>query len=348
MKRRIRDYGIQIGKLKTGVLNKITDVKGVTVGHSTVSQGDIQTGVTAILPHQGNIFREKVIGAVNVINGFGKSIGTVQINELGTIETPILLTNTLSVGTAAESLIKYSLELNKEIGNTTGTVNPVVGECNDMYLNDIRQMVINEKHVIEALNSATDNFVEGAIGAGRGMRCFDLKGGIGSSSRVLELEHGTYTIGVLVLSNFGRLDQFRLNGSNVGKQLAHLIKNKSDKDQGSIMMIVATDLPVSHRQLKRIGKRASVGLSRTGSFFGNGSGDIVISFSTAQKILHDHKGRLHHLLAVDDEDLDLAFEAVADATEEAIYNSLICSETTTGREGRTLYSLADFMEEISY
>src|SRR5690625_2670472 len=177
MPKRIRDYGIDVGHLKPGPLNKMTDVKGVTVGHCTLKEGGVQTGVTAILPHQGNLFKEKVLGASYVVNGFGKTIGTIQIEELGTIETPILLTNTLSVGIASHSLIKYMLKQNEDIGNSTGTVNPVVGECNDMYLNDIRQMIIKEEHVLEALENTTVHFEEGAVGAGVGMRCFDLKGG---------------------------------------------------------------------------------------------------------------------------------------------------------------------------
>ncbi|MGM8215409.1 DmpA family aminopeptidase [Bacillaceae bacterium W0354] len=343
MQKRIRDYGIAVGNLKTGPLNKITDVNGVTVGHSTIDCGDIKTGVTAILPHQGNIFKEKVISSSHVINGFGKTIGTVQIEELGTIETPILLTNTLSVGIVADSLVKYMLEQNEEIGNTTGTVNPVVGECNDMYLNDIRKMVIDEHHVRDALENTVTDFEEGACGAGTGMKCFDLKGGIGSASRLVEVEHGTYTVGVLVLSNFGKIDQLRLNGKTIGNDLKEKIMCDTQNEKGSIMIVLATDLPVSERQLKRISKRVSVGLSRTGSFFGNGSGDLVVSFSTANKIPHEGKGQLHTINTIDDNDIDLAFEAVADATEEAIYNSMVTAKTTIGRQSRRLYSLSEFL-----
>src|SRR5690606_6922350 len=269
MQKRVRDYGIHIGTLPTGPLNKITDVKGVKVGHATISNGDIQTGVTAILPHEQNIFNNKVVAASYAMNGFGKTMGTLQIDELGTIETPILLTNTLSVGVVADSLIKYMLKQNKKIGDTTGTVNPVVGECNDMFLNNIRKQSITEEHVKMALKTATTDFEEGSIGAGMGMKCFGLKGGIGSSSRTLTYTHGTYTVGVLVLSNFGEIDQFCLNGKRVGSQItAKLPSTTTDGDKGSIMMITATDLPVTSRQLKRIIKRSSVGLSRTGSFIG--------------------------------------------------------------------------------
>ncbi|MEH7383510.1 P1 family peptidase [Bacillus sp. JJ1533] len=347
MQKRLRDYGIQIGTLPTGSLNKITDVKGVKVGHSTISKGEIQTGVTAIIPHEQNIFNNKVVAASYAMNGFGKTMGTLQIDELGTIETPILLTNTLSAGVVADHLIGYSLAQNKEIGDTTGTVNPVVGECNDMFLNNIRNQSITANHVREALETATTHYEEGSIGAGMGMKCFGLKGGIGSSSRILTYPHGTYTLGVLVLSNFGDLDQFRLNGKHVGPMIkTKLPVTTSDGDKGSIMIIIATDLPVTSRQLKRIIKRASVGLSRTGSFIGNGSGDVFIGFSTANKISHDNHNTLQTFKAVHEDDLDQVFLATADATEEAILQSLVTAKTTIGRNGNTLYSLADYMDEI--
>jgi len=347
MQKRLKDYGINIGNLPTGPLNKITDVKGVRVGHSTISDGDIQTGVTAIIPHDTNIFNNKVVAASYAMNGFGKTMGTLQIDELGTIETPILLTNTLSVGVVANHLISYMLEQNKEIGDTTGTVNTVIGECNDMFLNNIRKQSITEKNVREALESATTNFEEGSIGAGAGMKCFGLKGGIGSSSRIITYPHGKYTLGILVLSNFGEIDQFRLNGIHVGPIIKAKLQTKSETgDKGSIIIIIATDLPVTSRQLKRIIKRASVGLSRTGSFLGNGSGDVFIGFSTANTISHENKGELQTIKVIHEDDLDQAFLATADATEEAILQSLLTSKTTTGRNGNTLYSLAELMSEI--
>ncbi len=347
MQKRLKDYGITIGNLPTGALNKITDVKGVRVGHSTISDGDIQTGVTAIIPHDTNIFNNKVVAASYAMNGFGKTMGTLQIDELGTIETPILLTNTLSVGVASNHLIGYMLEQNAGIGDTTGTVNPVIGECNDMFLNNIRKRSVTETNVREALETATPNFEEGSIGAGAGMKCFGLKGGIGSSSRILTYPHGNYTLGVLVLSNFGEIDQFRLNGIHVGPIIKEKISSKSEKgDKGSIMIIIATDLPVTSRQLKRIIKRASVGLSRTGSFIGNGSGDVFIGFSTANTISHENKGELQSIKVIHEDDLDQAFLATADATEEAILQSLLAAKTTTGRNGNILYSLAELMSEI--
>lgn len=279
-----------------------------------------------------------------MINGFGKTIGTIQIDELGTIETPILLTNTLNVGTCSEALIEYTLDQNTDIGRTTGTVNPVVGECNDMVLNDIRTMAVTKAHARKALTKATINFEEGAIGAGRGMKCFGLKGGVGSSSRVIHYKHGNYTVGALVLSNFGQLKDFRLNGREMGEEIKSKLNTYQDEpDQGSIMIIIATDLPVTERQLKRIIKRASVGIGRTGSFFGNGSGDIVIGFSTANKVTHANTKKLQQFSAIHDEEIDQAFQAVAEATEEAILNSMVTAETTVGRSKYKLHSLSEFI-----
>lgn len=346
--KKIRDYGIVIGSMKTGKRNAITDVQGVTVGHTTLNDREMKTGVTAILPHQGNLFKEKVIGATYVINGFGKTIGTVQIDELGTIETPILLTNTFSVGVCYNALVQYMLERNPEIGRTTGTVNPVVGECNDMLLNDIRADFIKEEHVFSALENASVDFEEGSIGAGTGMACYGLKGGIGSSSRLIECSHGTYTIGVLVLSNYGQMKEFRLNGQHIGEKLYQIVPSPhNEEDKGSVMMIVATDLPVTERQLKRIIKRTSVGLSRTGSYYGNGSGDIAIGFTTANKQPHFPTGSFQSFKSIHETEIDQAFLAVADATEEAILNALITAKTTIGRNEYTLYSLAEFIQNIT-
>ncbi|QTM97944.1 S58 family peptidase [Sediminibacillus dalangtanensis] len=345
MQKRIRDFGLEIGSLETGRLNKISDVSGVTAGHATIDDGPLKTGVTAILPHQGNVFINKVVGAVHVLNGFGKSVGTIQLEELGAIETPILLTNTLSIGTCTDSLIDYMLEQNPEIGRTTGTVNPVVGECNDMYLNDIRARAVQSSHVREALTSAVTDFHEGGVGAGTGMKCFGLKGGIGSSSRVISYSHGSYTIGVLTLTNFGSLEQLRVNEKRAGHVIKQRLADHShEPDKGSVIVVVATDLPVSSRQLKRIIKRAGVGLSRCGSYIGNGSGDVIFGFSTANQVPHHSDGQISRFRAIHEEDIDLAFLAAADATEEAVLNSMITAETVTGRDGNTLYSLRTFME----
>ncbi|MGM7700586.1 DmpA family aminopeptidase [Pseudalkalibacillus sp. Hm43] len=344
--KRIRDYGVEIGRLQPGKKNAITDVEGVTVGHVTLDEGDTQTGVTAILPHQGNLFREKLIASSHVINGFGKTMGTIQMSELGTIETPIVLTNTLSIGTAADALIEYMLEQTPEIGKTTGTVNPIVGECNDMFLNDIRARNVTIEHVWKAIQNASEEFEEGAVGAGRGMLCYSLKGGIGTASRMMEFEHGTYTMGILVLANFGILSDLRINGKPVGEELKEVIlKTWEEKDKGSIMMIVATDLPVSERQLNRIIKRTVTGLSRTGSIITTGSGEIAIGFSTATKIPHEKPDRLLSVPTIHEEDMDTAFRAAGEATEEAVLNVLATAEHVTGRDGNERPAFKDLIEE---
>jgi D-aminopeptidase len=344
--KRISDYGVKIGRLEPGYYNAITDVEGVTVGHVTLSDQEMQTGVTAILPHQGNIFKEKLIASSHVINGFGKTMGTIQMKELGTLETPILLTNTLSVGTAADALIEYMLEHNPEIGRTTGTVNPVVGECNDMLLNDVRAKFIEKEHVFQAIKHASSEFKEGTVGAGTGMLCYSLKGGIGSASRRMEMEHGTYTMGVFVLSNFGILSDLRVNGKAVGQELKEaILQPHEEKDKGSVMMIIGTDLPVSERQLNRIIKRTVTGLSRAGSIITNGSGEVAIGFSTATKIPHEKPDQCLSASMIQEEDMDLAFRAVGEATEEAVLNSLVTATHVVGRDGNERPAFKDLIEK---
>lgn len=345
-KKRIRDYGIEIGEMKKGRLNAITDVEGVKVGHVTLSEGDMQTGVTAILPHSGNLFKEKLIASSHVINGFGKSMGSIQMAELGTIETPIILTNTLSTGVAADTLIDYMLEGNPEIGRTTGTVNSIIGECNDMIINDIRGKFVKPAHVREALNNCQTTFDEGAVGAGTGMLCYSLKGGIGSASRLMDFEFGTYTIGVLVLTNFGILKDFMIQGKPVGQQLKQKLDEVyKEEDKGSIMTIVATDLPVSERQLQRILKRTVTGLSRTGSIITTGSGEVVFGFSTATKIPHEMKTQLISVPQIPEEVIDIAFRAVGEATEEAVLNSMITAHEVIGRDGNSRPALKDLIKK---
>ncbi|TDT62763.1 P1 family peptidase [Fonticella tunisiensis] len=345
--RRIRDYGITIGRMKPGRLNSITDVEGIRVGHVTLNDGEVKTGVTAILPHGGNLFKEKVMAASYVINGFGKSIGTIQIDELGTIETPIILTNTLSVGTACDGIVEYMLSQNDDIGRTTGTVNPIVCECNDGYLNDIRKRRVEKSHVIAAIRSAEVEFEEGSVGAGTGMSCLGLKGGVGTASRVIELDDRNYTLGSLVLSNFGVGEELLIDGIKAGEKIKELLSRSYDEpDRGSIIMIIATDIPLSERQLKRVCKRAVVGLSRTGSFIGNGSGDIVIAFTTANKVKHYEEKDLREIKMLKEDKMDLVFKAAAETIEEAILNSLVCAETTVGRDGHTRHSLKEFIEDI--
>lgn len=346
--KRLREYGVQIGRLEPGRNNAITDVEGVTVGHVTLSNQDKQTGVTAILPHQGNIFKEKLIASSHVINGFGKTMGTIQMAELGTIETPIILTNTLNVGTAADALIDYMLERNPEIGRTTGTVNPVVAECNDMFLNDVRAKHMKSEDIFQALENATVEFEEGSVGAGTGMLCYSLKGGIGSASRMMEMSHGKYTIGVLVLSNFGILSDLVINRKAIGQELKEaILESYKDEDKGSVIVIVATDLPLTERQLNRMIKRSVTGLSRTGSIITNGSGEIVIGFSTAQKIPHAKPEHPLTLSMIHEEEMDLAFRAVGEATEEAVLNSLVTAEAVVGRDGNTRPAFKDLIEKFN-
>ncbi len=339
-------YSGKIGRFKTGERNKITDVPGVTVGHVTLDQNGAQTGVTAILPTKDNVFDKKLIGCAHVINGFGKSTGLVQVEELGMIETPIILTNTLSVGDALRGLVEYKLSRNPKIGLDYGTVNGLVCECNDGYLNEIRAFHVKPAHVHEAIERASEDFEQGAVGAGRGMSAYGLKGGIGSASRVVEVEGVTYTIGVLVLTNMGKLENFIMAGRPIGKYIAELSKQEEMPDKGSIIMVVGTDLPVSTLQMKRISKRAVAGLSRTGSNMGHGSGEIVIGFSTANRISHENTGPIS-LSIVHDDHMDIAFEAVAEATEEAIINSMLHADTVKGREGNTRKSLKSYLQILA-
>ncbi|RXT08105.1 P1 family peptidase [Ammoniphilus sp. CFH 90114] len=345
-KKRLRDYGISIGQLPTGPKNKITDVQGVKVGHVTLSEGAIQTGVTCILPHRGNCFQDKVLATSYVINGFGKTVGTIQMEELGVLETPILLTNTLSVGTVSAALVEYMLRDNEDIGVTTGTVNPVVGECNDGYLNDIRGLHVQKEHAWDAICKASEDFEEGAVGAGTGMSCFGLKGGIGSASRVVRIEALDYTVGCIVLSNFGQKGDLLIDGRPVGKwiEMQDQSGHMTERDKGSIIIVLATDIPLSERQLKRVSKRATVGLSRTGSFVGHGSGDIVLSFSTANQVPHYPETTEVIQTVLHEDHLDSVFRAVAEAVEESILNSMVTAKSVTGRDGNSRRSLSEYME----
>ncbi|MGV2621029.1 UNVERIFIED_CONTAM: P1 family peptidase [Halobacillus marinus] len=340
----VRKYGISVGKLSTGKRNAITDVPGVKVGHHTLAEGDVQTGVTAIIPHEGNLFQKKVPAASHVINGFGKTAGSIQIEELGTLETPVILTNTFGVGTAIDAVIDYTLERNEEIGRETGTVNAVVGECNDMILNDIRRRTIRREHIHSAIEKADKHFGEGAVGAGRGMVCYSLKGGIGSASRILPIGSKDYTIGVLTLTNFGTLRDLRIDGRAAGEEWHAEKEAKEEKDKGSVMIVVATDLPVTDRQLQRIIKRSVIGLSRTGAMISNGSGDIALGFSTAYNI-PAKPSSVHMIPTIHEEEIDTAFRGVAEATEEAVLQSLFCAETVTGRDGNIRRSITELLSE---
>jgi D-aminopeptidase len=334
-KKRARDYGIEIGVLRTGKLNAITDVSGVKVGHVTLHQNDgVHTGVTTILPHDKNIFQNKIPAAIHIGNGFGKLTGYSQVEELGNIETPIVLTNTLSVPTASTAIIDYTFQSpdNKDIRS----VNPIVGETNDGGLNDIRRRFITKEHVLEALMKAQTGAVEeGNVGAGAGTVCFGFKGGIGTSSRILPKSKGGYTVGVLVQSNFGGVLQ--VNGVPIGIELKKHKFSKIDetyKDDGSCMIVVLTDAPLSAKNLKRLASRAMLGLGRTGGMAANGSGDYVIAASTAEdlRITHNSDSMFETFKVLRNNNLDLLFEAVIEATEEAIINSLFAAETLTGFE----------------
>ncbi|MUP46257.1 S58 family peptidase [Gramella sp. BOM4] len=337
---RSREVGIKVGVLPTGTNNSITDVGGVKVGHTTLIKGDsIRTGVTAILPHGGNIFQQKVPAAVYVGNGFGKLAGSTQVEELGNIETPIILTNTLNVPTAMDALIKYSLELT---GNEdVRSVNAVVGETNDGYLNDIRGQHIKIEDVLSAIKSAGSDVAEGNVGAGTGTICFGFKGGIGTSSRKLPESLGGFTIGVLVQSNFG--GNLTIDGAPVGEEIGKFSFRDRilDSADGSCMIVVATDAPLDSRNLKRLAKRALLGLGRTGGIASNGSGDYVIAFSTAEenRVPYQVENQFLEQKVVPNDLMSPIFMAAIEATEEAILNSLFMAEDMTGFQGRTIEAL---------
>lgn len=339
---RIRDFGIQIGILPTGANNAITDVSGVTVGQKTIIQGDsVRTGVTAIIPHQGNIFQQKVPAAVYVGNGFGKMMGISQIEELGNIETPILLTNTLNASKVANGLIDYMLALP---GNeNVRSVNSVVGETNDGGLNDIRGRHVEAKDVLEALKNAKPGKVEeGNVGAGTGTECLGYKGGIGTASRKLPESRGGYTVGVLVQTNFGGV--LNINGAPVGRELHNFYMQEpkeAHKVDGSCMIIIATDAPLSSRNLERLAKRSYIAFGNVGSFSSNGSGDYSIAFSTnpANFIPHESKNIELQTQEVGNDYMSPLFMAVWEATEEAILNSMFMAEDMKGIKGRTVKAL---------
>lgn len=334
-----------IGRGQRGKKNLITDVPGVTVGQVTLCEGDnVRTGVTCIKPHGGNLFTDKVMAASYVFNGYGKTAGLVQIDELGTLETPVLLTNTLSVGTAMTATVRYMMEQNPDIGGSAGTVNAVVCECNDGTLNDIRGLHVTEAHVREAIDACTDTFEEGAVGAGTGMCCLGFKGGIGSASRVVSIGSESYTVGALVLTNFGGRGRLMIDGRQVGREIA---ERDEAADKGSIIMIVATDAPLSERQLGRVAKRAGVGLSRTGSYMGNGSGDVAIAFSTANRVPHAPLHAVQRYAALSDQYIDSIFDMTAEAVEEAIVSALWHAKTTTGKDGTTVRGLREVWEEMN-
>lgn len=345
---RARQLGITIGRHQPGPHNAITDVAGVRVGHATliqghgplvVGRGPVRTGVTAILPNAGNVYMERLHCGGFVLNGAGEFSGLTQVMEWGLLETPILLTNTLSVGTCSEALVKYMLRRYPSIGREHDVIIPLVGECDDSWLNDIGGHHVREEHVLEALAAASGGPVaEGSVGAGTGMMTCDLKSGIGTSSRQLDPEEGAYTVGVLVQSNFGKLEELRVDGVPVGRYLA---RQRGDADRrpgiaGSLIGVAATDAPLLPHQLNRLAKRMALGIGRVGSHAAHGSGEILVAFSTGNKAPRHPRSRSHtyQVSVLEDHALNPLYEAIVDATEEAILNSLLAAPEMVGQSDR--------------
>ena len=400
-KKRIRDYGVSVGRMKTGVRNKITDVQGVTVGQVTIKDSEHRTGVTVIMPGQDNPFVNKYTAACYVHNGFGKSAGLVQIEELGTLETPIALTSTLNVGLVWDGIAEYVIDRCRREGVNAASLNPIVGECNDSSLSRIQDRVVKQSHVLEAIRTAGEDFEEGDVGAGSGTICYGLKGGIGSASRIVTIGDTEYTIGVLVQSNFGSTIDLVLNGEMAGEKILKMKEARNDmavsrEDKGSIMTILATDLPVDSRQLRRILRRTAVGIARTGAYTGHGSGEVMIGFTTANRVpteewikrtaadsagqsgktaepaaqsenmadsaaqsgktaepaawnentvSSDFRRGLLTRTVIREDLINQAFQAAAEAANEAILNSMVCAERAAGLDGKVYYSLAEFLPE---
>ncbi|MBE6648850.1 MAG: P1 family peptidase [Ruminococcaceae bacterium] len=337
MYKRAEELGLKIGRMEKGKLNKITDVPGVKVGHATIKNEINKTGVTIILPHEENIFQSKVVASSYVLNGFGKTAGLIQVSELGNIETPIALTSTLNVGLVMDALVEYTLNNAKE---EITSVNAVVAECNDGRINSPFNRAVKKEHVFSAIENACEDFSEGDVGAGTGMICYGLKGGIGSASRMLPIGKG-YTLGVLVQTNFGSLGDLTICGKNVGESIKNESKNNEEK--GSVIVVVATDLPLTSRQLTRVIKRVSVGLARTGSFIGHGSGEVFLGFSTSNRIEMNEKDDIVSMSLLNESKMNTVFRAAAEATEEAVLNSMLMASPTTERNGNPVRSLNEFI-----
>jgi D-aminopeptidase len=380
----------RIGALPSGPRDAISDAGEIRVGHATLDRDAIQTGVTVVVPHAGDPFIDKIPAAAVVINGFGKSAGLIQIDELGVIETPIALTNTFGVGAVMQAQIRAAMAAHPRIGREWTTLNPLVCECNDGYLNDIRALAVTEEHYRIALKAASADFAQGSVGAGRGMSAFELKGGIGSASRRAG-EYSEYTVGALVLANFGKLETLTLAGHPLGRKLAQEaasatgetrdapsktpctvekpgffnalrtlrtaanrmpeadrseISENGEPEQGSIIMLLATDAPLDARQLRRLALRAGVGLARSGSAFGHGSGDIALAFSTAYTVPHLAARPMPARAMLHETRLDALFGAAADATEQAIVHALWHAKPVRGRDGHTRRSLREILQAL--
>jgi D-aminopeptidase len=359
---RARDLGIRLGRYKPGRWNALTDVAGVKVGHSTiirgpagrlkVGKGPVRTGVTAILPNSGNVFAERVVGGGFILNGAGEVSGMTQLLEWGLIETPIFLTNTLSVGAVSDAAVSWMVERFPGIGAEHDVIIPLVGECDDSWLNDIAGRHVRTEHVLEALRTASDGPVaEGSVGGGTGMITCDFKAGIGTSSRKLPEALGGYTVGVLVMSNFGVMRQLRVGGLPIGEVLEARYRSlpRRERDYGSIIAVIATDAPLSTHQLNRMAKRAALGIGRVGSTAMHGSGEIVLAFSTANQVPRETRKMVYRMKILLDQRLDPLYEAVIEATEEAILNALCMARDMEGANGNVSRALplADVKEVVA-
>lgn len=352
---RLRELGIVIGRMAPGPLNAITDVKGVRVGHVTLIRGEgklrpgegpVRTGVTAILPHGGDLWREKVPAATWVLNGTGEMTGSIWIDTQGALEVPILLANTMNVGRVMDGVVAYMLKRYPDIGIGDDVVAPTVAECDDSTLNDARGRHVSVDDTVRAIESAgTGPVAEGAVGAGTGMISYEFKGGIGTASRVLSSEDGGWTVGVLVNANMGRRRELTVAGVPVGREIADLMPLEGGGPpaggaaDGSIIIVVATDAPLDHLKLRRLASKAALGLARTGTISHHGSGDIFLAFSTGNRVPHYPKPLTYPMTVVADAHLNPIFEAAGEATEEAILNALAMATTTVGRDGNTAYAL---------
>ncbi len=343
--KRISDYGYQVGTIPSGAYNKITDVPGVTVGHWTHHSETQHTGVTVILPHAENVYLQKPVAAGYVLNGYGKTAGLMQLDELGYLETPIALTGTLNVGLVQDALVEYTLQQCAKDGVKIRSINPLVGECNDGTLGDNSRRLVGQAEVFAAIENASTTFAEGDVGAGSGMICHELKGGIGSASRVITIENQTYTIGVLVQANHGQLADLQLCGKPIGCAIAQVLAPHTPREQewGSCMMILATDLPLSDRQLRRVIKRMGAGLVRNGSHLGHGSGDVCIGFTTANCLLEQETSTVLTQQILHENWIDKAYRAAVEASEEAVLNAMVSAKAVRGVDGKTYHSLAEFL-----
>lgn len=348
-RRRLRELGIVIGSMRPGKWNAITDVKGVEVGHVTINEGEgkltpgvgpVRTGVTAILPHGGDLWREKVPAATWVFNGTGEMTGSIWVDTQGALEVPVLLTSTMNVGRVMDGVVAYMMKHYPDVGIGDDVVAPTVAECNDSLLNDARGIHVSIAHTVRAIEEAKDGPVEeGAVGAGTGMTAYQFKAGIGTASRVLAEEEGGWTVGVLVNANMdgGGRERLLVDGVPVGREIADLMPKESRN--GSIIIVVATDAPLDHLKLQRLASKASIGLARTGTISEHGSGDIFLAFSTGNRIPHYPKPLTYTMTVVADQHLDPIFRAAQEATEEAILNALTTATTMVGRDGNTAYAL---------